>query len=125
MAGRGSMRGITKGGHPERVTAHAAELAARFMSVAPCRHVGVDVLVDGRVDEGGVTMSIAESSASVEVSELTPEEATAVFDRIVRSALNLSGEQFLADFDAGKFDDVEPDAHPGLLDVLMALPLVR
>jgi hypothetical protein len=62
---------------------------------------------------------------SVEVSELTPEEAAAVFDRIVRSALNLSGEQFLADFDAGKFDDVEPDAHPGLLDVLMALPLVR
>jgi hypothetical protein len=81
--------------------------------------------VDGLVDEGGVTMSIAESSASVEVSELTPEEATAVFDRIVRSALNLSGEQFLADLDAGKFDDVEPDAHPGLLDVLMALPLVR
>jgi|tagenome__1003787_1003787.scaffolds.fasta_scaffold20155033_1 hypothetical protein len=73
----------------------------------------------------GVSMSIAESSASVEVSELTPEEAAAVFDRIVRSALNLSGEQFLADLDAGKFDDVEPDARPGLLDVLMALPLVR
>jgi hypothetical protein len=70
-------------------------------------------------------MSIAESSASVEVSELTPEEAAAVFDGIVRSTLNLSGEQFLADLDAGKFDDVEPDAHPGLLDVLMALPLVR
>ena len=70
-------------------------------------------------------MSIAESSASVEVSELTPEEAAAVLDRIVRSALNLSGEQFLADLDGGKFDDVEPDAHPGLLDVLMALPLVR
>jgi hypothetical protein len=63
----------------------------------------------------GLTMSIAESSASVEVSELTPEEAAAVFDRIVSSALNLSGERFLADL----------DAHPGLLDVLMALPLVR
>ena len=54
-----------------------------------------------------------------------PAERVAIIDRIVRSALNLSGEQFLADLDAGKFDDVDPDAHPGLLDVLMALPLVR
>lgn len=65
---------------------------------------------------------IAESSASVEVSELTAEEAAAAFDRIARTALNLSGEDFLAALD---LDDVEPDARPGLLDVLMALPLVR
>jgi hypothetical protein len=82
-------------------------------------------LVDGRVDEGGVAMSIAESSASLEVSELTPEEAAAAFDRIARTALDLSGAEFLAALDEGKFDDVDPDAHPGLLDVLMALPLVR
>ena len=74
---------------------------------------------------GGVTMSIAESSASVEVTELTPEEAAAAFDRIVRTALDLSGEEFLMALDEGKYDDVDPDAHPGLLDVLMALPLVR
>jgi hypothetical protein len=36
-----------------------------------------------------VTMSIAESSASVEVSELTPEEAAEAFDRV---ALNRPGE---------------------------------
>ncbi|WP_254920895.1 hypothetical protein [Blastococcus mobilis] len=36
-----------------------------------------------------------------------------------------SGEEFLAALDGGKFDDVDPDDHPGLLDVLMALPLVR
>jgi hypothetical protein len=70
-------------------------------------------------------MSIAESNASVEANELTPEEATATFDRIARGALELSGEEFLAALDDGKFDDVDPDAHPGLLDVLMALPLVR
>jgi hypothetical protein len=39
--------------------------------------------------------------------------------------LDLSGEEFLAPLDGGKFEDVVPDAHPGLLDVLMALPLVR
>jgi hypothetical protein len=75
--------------------------------------------------KGRVTMSIAESSASVEVSELTLEEATAAFDRIARTAVDLSVEEFLAALDEGKFDGLDPDAHPGLLDVLMALPLVR
>ena len=36
-------------GPPERVTAHALRLAARFPSVGPCRHVDVDDFVD----EGG------------------------------------------------------------------------
>jgi hypothetical protein len=86
----------------------------------------VDVLVDGRVEQGRrVTVSIAESSESVEVSELTPGEAASAFDRIARIALDLSGAEFLAALDEGKFDNVDPDAHPGLLDVLMALPLVR
>jgi hypothetical protein len=70
-------------------------------------------------------MSIAESNASVEGKELTPEEAAVAFDRIARRALDLSGEGFLAALDEGAFDDVDPDARPGLLDVLMALPLVR
>jgi len=87
---------------------------------------GVEVLVDGRVmRNGGVTVSIVESNASVEVSELTPKEAAVAFDRVARNALDLSGEEILAALDEGKFDDVDPDAHPGLLDVLMALPLVR
>jgi hypothetical protein len=70
-------------------------------------------------------MSIAESNASVEANELTPEEVVVAFDRIARRALDLSGQEFLAALEAGSFDDVDPDAHPGLLDVLMALPLVR
>ena len=75
--------------------------------------------------DGGELVSIAESNASVEVSELSPEEAAAAFDRIARDALNLSGPEFLQALDHGKFDDVDPDSCPGLLDVLMALPLVR
>lgn len=70
-------------------------------------------------------MSIAESNATVEVSELSPEEAAAAFDRIARGAVSLSGPEFLYALDDGKFDDVDPDSYPGLLDVLMALPLVR
>lgn len=76
-------------------------------------------------ENGGELVSIAETNASAGVSELSSEEAAAVFDRMTRSALGLSGEEFIAALDDGKFDDVDPDAHPGLLDVLMALPLVR
>ncbi|WP_448624539.1 hypothetical protein [Geodermatophilus sp. URMC 64] len=39
--------------------------------------------------------------------------------------MDLSGEEFLAALDGGKCEDVDPDAHPGLLDVLMALLFVR
>ncbi len=70
-------------------------------------------------------MSIAESNASVEANEFTLQEAAVAFDRIARRALHLGGEEFLAALDGNTFDDVDPDAHPGLLDVLMALPLVR
>jgi hypothetical protein len=81
--------------------------------------------MDVWMGDGGVSMSIAESSASVGVTELTAEEAAVAFDRIARTALDLSGEEFLAALDEGKFEGVDPDVHPGLLDVLMALPLVR
>jgi hypothetical protein len=81
--------------------------------------------MDVWIGNGGVLMAIAERNAAVEVTELTPDEVAAAFDRISRGALSLSGEEFLAALDDGKFDDVDPDAHPGLLDVLMALPLVR
>ncbi len=75
--------------------------------------------------EGVRFVSIADSKASLEVSELSPEEAAAAFDRIAREALGLSGPEFIQALDDGKFDDVDPDAYPGLLDVLMALPFVR
>jgi hypothetical protein len=70
-------------------------------------------------------VTLADRRASVEVAELGLEEAAATFDRIARRALDVSGPDFLHALDDGTFDDVDPDAHPGLLDVLMALPLVR
>jgi hypothetical protein len=45
--------------------------------------------IDVWTENGGVLVSIAEGKASVEVSELTPEEAAA-FDRIARGALDLT-----------------------------------
>ncbi len=69
-------------------------------------------------------MSIADSKG-LGRGELDPEETGAAFDQIARNALGLSGPEFLQALDEGKFDDVDPDSYPGLLDVLMALPLVR
>lgn len=80
--------------------------------------------MDVWTNDGGVFVSIAESNASAEARMSTPEEAAVVFHRIARCALDLAAK-FLAALDEGEFDDVDPDAHPGLLNVLMALPLVR
>ena len=68
-------------------------------------------------------VSIAEGNASVGVSGLGPDEAAVAFDQIVRDSFGLSGAEFLAALDDGKFDDVDPDARPGLLNVLMAFSL--
>lgn len=70
-------------------------------------------------------MSIAESSDSGEIGELTPEEASAAFDHIAHAAMDMSGEEFLAALGEGAVDGVDPDDHPGLLGVLTALPHVR
>ncbi len=70
-------------------------------------------------------MSIAESSETVGVEELSPEDAAAQFDRISQRCLGRSASEFLEALDAGKYEGVDPDSEPGLLDVLMALPLVR
>ncbi|CCG01666.1 hypothetical protein [Blastococcus saxobsidens] len=70
-------------------------------------------------------MTLADRRPSVEVDELGPAEAAATFDRIARRALDLRGPDFLQALDDGKYDDVDPDDYPGLLDALMALPLVR
>ncbi len=74
---------------------------------------------------GGFSCRSPTARASGEASELDPEEAGPAFDQIARNALGLSGPEFLQALDEGKFDDVDPDSYPGLLDVLMALPLVR
>jgi hypothetical protein len=70
-------------------------------------------------------VSITHSDVSIASTELTPKEARAAFDRISKRALHMSGREFLTALDAGEYEDVDPDSIPGLLDVLMALPLVR
>ena len=58
-----------------------------------------------------------------EIQVLSREEAYALFDKAARRELHMSGDEFLAALDKGKFDE-DPD-RPDVINVLMLLPLVR
>jgi hypothetical protein len=60
-------------------------------------------------------------SSTVEVVEATPELGRAMLDRAAREVLNISGEEFLARWDAGDFED--PD-DPAITRVAMLIPFV-
>jgi hypothetical protein len=51
----------------------------------------------------------------------TAEESREVFDRATHRYLGMSGDEFVAAWDAGEFEDVE---RPEVAQVVMLLPLV-
>lgn len=57
------------------------------------------------------------------VDIMTEEEARAAFDCAAQQLLNMSGDEFLRKWVAGDFDR-DPD-QPGVIDLIMLLPLVR
>ena len=57
-------------------------------------------------------------------SVLPPHEARALFDRQARHLLNLSGEEFLARWDAGEFRDL-PDSPEGRLALFLLARSLR
>jgi hypothetical protein len=63
------------------------------------------------------------SDDDVAIDALTPEEAWDLFDRAAQNDLHMSGEEFLRRWDAGAFR-ADPD-QPGVMDVVMLIPLVR
>jgi len=56
------------------------------------------------------------------VRMLSPEEAREAFDAEARLYLSMSGDEFIAKWDAGEFED--PD-RPDIMHVALLLPLVR
>ncbi|MFF3179779.1 hypothetical protein ACFYVD_08005 [Rhodococcus pyridinivorans] len=69
-------------------------------------------------------MSAAQSTID-QIVELDAEASADLFDRIARRNMQISGDEFLARWDAGDFEDMDWDEIPGLVDVAMALPLAR
>jgi len=61
----------------------------------------------------------------VDVTYLSRTASAEAFDRVVQREMGISGEEFLRRWDAGEWADVDLDEVPGLVDVSMALPLVR
>ena len=57
------------------------------------------------------------------LTRLTRAAGRALFDRAVRRRLRMSSAEFLRKWDAGEFRD--PDSDPGVMEVVMLLPLVR
>jgi hypothetical protein len=63
-----------------------------------------------------------QSCAEAEVVEATCEEGRAMLDRAAREVLNITGEDFLARWDAG---DYENSDDPALTRVAMLIPFAR
>ena len=63
-----------------------------------------------------------QSCAEVEVVEATREEGRAILDRATREVLNISGDDFLARWDAGEYQDSDD---PALTRIAMLIPFAR
>ena len=68
-------------------------------------------------------MARVTKTADVAVEECTSEEGRALFDAAARRHLGISGDEFLAKWDAGEYDD-DPD-RPEVLRVAMMMPFGR
>lgn len=62
---------------------------------------------------------------SEHLGELNADESARSFDGIAQREMGLSGIEFLRRWDAGEYEGIDLDSVPGLVDVWMALPLVR
>jgi hypothetical protein len=58
----------------------------------------------------------------IEVVELSREEGRAMLDRAARQDLGISGDEFLAKWDAGKYEDADD---PAVTRVAMLIPFAR
>jgi hypothetical protein len=62
-------------------------------------------------------------AVDVEVREVSAEDGPALLDRAARHYLGMSGDEFVAAWEAGSFDD-DPD-RPQVVAVAMLLPFAR
>jgi hypothetical protein len=71
---------------------------------------------------GSVTTR-ADGDVVPEVHELNAEEGRALFDRTARRLLNISGEEFLARWDRGDYEDEQENM--AITKVAMLIPFAR
>jgi len=71
--------------------------------------------VDSALQEPAMT-----TKTDTEIREVTPEQGRQLLDEKARQYLGFSGEEFRAEWEAGRLD---PDANPNVMRVAMLLPL--
>lgn len=59
------------------------------------------------------------------VVDLDDADAEALFDKAAQRYMSMSGQEFLARWDAGEYADQDWDRHPGLAQVAMLIPFAR
>jgi hypothetical protein len=67
----------------------------------------------------------SDTTYEANVIELDEASGSALFDRIVRREMGISGAEFLDRWDAGEWVDADYDAVPGLIEARNALPFAR
>ena len=68
-------------------------------------------------------MAIPTRERRARAEELSPEEAHAIFDRVAREELSISGEEFLRRWDSGEYEGRADQ--PNVARVAMLLPFGR
>lgn len=67
----------------------------------------------------------SQTAHEVEVVELTEDESGALFDRVARRHMGISGAEFLQRWDSGEWNNINLDDVDGLVEVWAFLPAVR
>jgi hypothetical protein len=67
--------------------------------------------------------TIGNAVAAVDV--MTTAEAREAFDCAAQYFLNVTGDEFLRRWESGEFREDEAADQPGIIDLIMLLPLVR
>lgn len=110
----------------QKILAHAERQHPRDPDHVPAawhRHFAVAARVAaGAFDTREDQLRMAAEAIGRGVVEVTREEGRAVLDRAAREALGISGEEFLARWDAGQYED---DGNPAVARVAMLIPFAR
>jgi hypothetical protein len=67
-------------------------------------------------------MPKTQSHLAVEVAEATPDEGRDMLDRAAREVLNISGDEFLARWDAAEYENADD---PAITRLAMLIPFAR
>jgi len=70
-------------------------------------------------------MTTAKQSSSNRIVNLTQEDGRAILNAHTYRTLGLSADEFIRAWDAGAFDNPDPDTRPEIMWLAMMIPLAR